>query len=693
MSTYWFSPDPYEDIPAPSHDGPDASAVGVLDAISEWTLGYGADFDVTKSEPVGSRFDRLIAIAPKSDPQRGRPPWNRYTKLIPPFRDEPGGGPANQRRRGLEENSRFVYPAPIPERAVPERGAIPTDPTWTRPTSVSSGRVVVMAVIDDAINVAHERFRAHGGGPHTRVDFAWVQDGAHEGAVPFGRELTRHTIDQALATHGEDDAAVLGELGLIDFRDGGMRHLGGRLGHGTHVLDLAAGDAPADAADDLRIIAVQLPRLVTRDTSGQHYTAFVFAALEYILARARAIYGGLGDTGGRKLPLILNFSYGISGGAHDGSNFIEDAIEALTSDTAAGDWLDVYSILPMGNRNLARGHAEAVAAEGGQTALTLPWSVPPGDTTSNYLEIYVPSAAPFRVAVTLPDGTTRDLGDLSTPQVLMCPRNGARIEQAVVARIARDEPVRWTGEAADTRRILLALAPSDPQADERSAAPHGLWSVRVSATLNAGERISAWLLRDDFALGHRPLGAQQSFLDDPAYRTNGPDGVVLGRDPQDSPAVVRRSGACNGMAMSANTVRVGGYMVGGALPNIVTYSGTAAGWMRQPLAAAASDRSPTRPGLLVAGLHSGTTVALNGTSVAAPQIARCLADAMMDPPAPAAGGAGGQPPIPPGLPDKLRAVLELIGDQLPARFEDEADRGGGRALAPPASVSRSIIYE
>lgn len=689
MGTYWFAPDPYDNIPAPSHDGPDAEAVGKLDAIAEWTLGYGADFDVTQSEPVGTRFDRLIAVAPKTDPSAGTPAWNRFTKLLPPFKDDPPAAARDRRRRALDENARFVYPAPIPENAVPERGDIADDPAWTRPASAEPARVVVMAVIDDAINLAHERFRARGGAT-TRIDFAWVQDADHRGAVPFGRELTGPDIDAALATHGEDDTAVLGALGLLDFHDGGLRHLGGRQGHGTHVLDVAAGDAPAHAQDELRIIAVQLPRLVTRDTSGQHYTAFVFAALEYILQRASAIHAGLGDVDGRKLPVIVNFSYGISGGPHDGTNFIEDAIETLTTAPAVANKLDIYPILPMGNRNLDRGHASATAAEDGPTGLTLPWRLPPGDTSSSYLEIYVPADAAFGVAVTLPDGTVRDLGDLSHPQVLMSPRNGARVEEAIVARIARDEPLRWTGEAAAYRRVLLALAPTDPLPDDRSPAPHGLWRVSVTATLSAGERINAWLLRDDFALGHRPLGAQQSYLDDPLYLRTGPDGKTLGQDPPDSRSVVRRSGACNGMAMSPSTVRVGAYQVGGRAAKIVDYSGTAADWMGQPLAAAATDRSPRRPGILVAGLHSGTTVPLNGTSVAAPQIARCLARAMMDPPSAPPADA---PPIPPDLPPKLRAVLQRIGHQLRPEFLAQAAQGGGRALPPPPSVARSIVYD
>jgi hypothetical protein len=88
----------------------------------------------------------------------------------------------------------------------------------------------------------------------------------------------------------------------------------------------------------------------------------------------------------------------------------------------------------------------------------------------------------------------------------------------------------------------------------------------------------------------------------------------------------------NAVATGKNTFVVGGYVRESAMPapysagGPVVKPGAAPRWPRRgPDAIAVSDQSRVLPGVLAAGTRSGSVVALNGTSVAAPQAARMKA--------------------------------------------------------------------
>src|SRR5262249_53551548 len=99
--------------------------------------------------------------------------------------------------------------------------------------------------------------------------------------------------------------------------------------HGAHVMDLATGYAPEHEKcppEEIRIIAVQLPNSVTVDTSSFGKDMYMLSALHYIFDRADIIAKGYNVD---KLRLVINFSYGYSGGRHDGETELEAAINEL----------------------------------------------------------------------------------------------------------------------------------------------------------------------------------------------------------------------------------------------------------------------------------------------------------------------------------------------------------------------------
>ncbi|MEO1103981.1 MAG: S8 family serine peptidase, partial [Pseudomonadota bacterium] len=520
----------------------------------------------------------------------------------------------------------LAIPAPLRKRAIPDG---PCSGTPHFDATANHDDIVLVGIIDDGINIAHERFTTvEGGRPVSRVDFAWLQDGIVDqaGCVPFGREWKGREISDVLCTARDEDDA-LRRLGLIDFERPGRNHLANAASHGTFVMDVAAGARSAEAETARRIVAVQLPTLVAYDVSGQQLGPFCIAGLKYIFERRRLMANEIG----KKVPLVVNISYGVSGGPHDGTHFVEEAIERLIASERAADHGPVEVVLPCGNRNLDR-CAAACEATAGITTLTTVWKLPPDDETSSYLEAWLPAGATdLSVEVDVPGVGAATLSGLSeqAPQVLM--RGADR--SSVVARIVVDRP-QLADDAGPRQRVLLSVAPTDAAHRPRERAPHGRWRVKVSARISEGERIEAWVLRDHSTVGYRSRGRQSAF-DDPLYERFGKDGDVQPLDPDSLPAgaFVRRSGSTSGLASGAST-RIVGASVHTADPlRIAHYSATAATASLAPDLSAAADRSLLRSGLVGSGTMSGSTQLMNGTSLAAPQLVRALAAAYAHDPA------------------------------------------------------------
>ncbi|SIO01385.1 S8 family serine peptidase [Vannielia litorea] len=597
-------------------------------------------------DPAQNSFSRLAPAEGGEKRLAAAPPPDEKAELAAAEAEE------------AEDQARIASRDTLHFRAPLRRVSLPQGATRTMEYTAQGlpeATATIVGVIDDGINPLHSAFRDSMGG--TRLDFAWVQDAAAPPGtttVPFGRELTKAEIDAELAAGPRPEPDRLAALGLGDFTRAGVHTVAQRLSHGTHVASLAAGDGP----DHLRLLTVQLPAAVTMNTSGAFMSPFVLAGAAHILDRAWLM--SLAE--GFPIPVVINFSYSLSGGPHNGLHFLERAIDTLVQahlerlarqfPTKPGR-SEVEVVLPTGNRLLARGHAEVAGGPQGRTAktaLTLPWRVQPGDESSNFLELWMPrSAAGVELWLTPPGGTaTRVTGLSATQSVLIHPEGDPA---AVIGRISLD---RQKGQQAldgipRKKRVLIALAPSCmPAAVARPACPSGLWQVELRARVSEGELIEAWIQRDDAPLGYRRPG-RQSYFDDPAYaRWDAMGGVAV----YDSgPSVVRRAGSLNGIATGRRSTVVGpsmtrsdrlaaGFPALGTLPGAPGYTplaahprraaapyGTAAApQMRQPDASAEGDRSLVTPGVIGAGAVSGSRMPMNGSSVAAPQFARFLAD-------------------------------------------------------------------
>jgi hypothetical protein len=510
--------------------------------------------------------------------------------------------------------------------------------------------VCIVAIIDDRIGIGHDRFQRADGS--TRVEYAWIQDGRFDPAagIPYGRELTKAEIDTLFARFRQgglyDEAGFYRECGLMDFGQKGRNGLGRRLTHGTHVLDCATGFPRAGDQSKRPIITVQLPVEVTEDTSGLSLEPHVMLAIDYILDRAARISV---ERGSGQLPLVINFSYGMIAAQHDGTSPIERRLDQIVTDRNAKGWKTAVT-LPSGNNHLSMCHAMLSFDKCGEEK-TLTLRVPPDDRTASFVELWVPfdAADPagkrIEVAVT-PFGAPQSpfLPQVDNSAVVWTP-----VGQTIVALVGYD----FFGPPVNRGRFTLALAPTWAHVRTKPLAPSGGWTIHVrNLALKPGETVNAWVQRDDTPIGFARRGRQCRFDQDPEYRrfTGIGDPVFPSGWPEmrDRPAaLIRRHGLMNGLSTGDGPYVLGGYvasMVQDAHPNesAAPYSGVGptedgAQGAAQPApdAMAESDRSFVRLGILRAGTMSGSTVALNGTSVASPQAARWIADQLAKGPPPA----------------------------------------------------------
>jgi hypothetical protein len=555
---------------------------------------------------------------------------------------------------------------------------------------------VVMGIIDDGIAFINERFRKIVGGTvESRVEHWWLQDGPSNptnfpfslvppGGVPYGCELRKFQIDALLSATSPagivDEDLFYRSAHLIDFSNVPpyLNHQSAawRASHGTHVMDLACGFDPSPPVHERPIICVQLPTQVTADVfPGTLYPA-IAEAIKYIVDRAQALAPSYGVL---SLPVVINVSYGLLADAHDGTGLLEAFIDAKIQE-CKNQGFDLRVVLPAGNSYLARTHAQISFTSAGPE--TLRWRVQPDDRTPSFLEVWLPDPLPAASRVTLklisPAGASWTIKEL--------PFSTVSFPYGQVSSSPWPSPAQRT-------RLTIMLQPTaqpDPNVPIPQLAPAGTWQIELHNTggLTAAPKdmVHAWVQRDDQIYGF-PLRGRQSFLDDANYVRFDNAGRDEERDTVVTPAVaVRRESTINSMATGTKAIVMGGYLKKEKLPAKYSAAGARTGMPvlpspppvplpnpsflttpRWPDAMAVSEDSRVHTGVLAAGTHSGSIVALGGTSVAAPQVARWVADDL-------AGGSAGH----------RLAVQTLASTGIPLPQPERSGAGGiSQTSIPP----------
>ena len=536
-------------------------------------------------------------------------------------------------------------------------------------TSATPQPVVVMGIIDDGIAFAHERFRMlAGAATKTRVERWWLQDGKFDGSAAYGRAMDRTQIDAMLATcitAGQlDEELFYRKAFLLDYSQDGHKSAAWRAAHGTHVMDLACGFDPVPARTDRPIVCVQLPTRVTERTYGGHLGPKINHGIKFIIDHAKTLALSRPVKG-----VVINISYGVFAGPHDGHHQIERDIEDRIVE-AAGLGLKLRVVLPAGNSFLERTHAQFPLAPG--DVVSLPWRVLPDDQTPSFVQIWLPGVAPTTTAgsrltltIKAPDGTSYAIAERGGT-VPFGPLGGhfGHAKYSVSPFMRGRFTIKLKGTAH------IDASPPD--------APSGAWTIEFRCTnaFGADKTVQAWVQRDDSLYGF-PLRGRQSYFDDPLYERFDPAGRDLEIDNVPN-ALVRRENTLNAFATGGSSAVI---VMGGYLrkenpdlhsPSLIYAKYSSAGPLAavppRPDALMVTEDSRVHGGVLAAGSRSGSVVAMGGTSVAAPQIARIIADDL------ATGGNGD------------RAYVWGRGDFYDGNWPAEAYRAGHRRIFSPPLV-------
>ena len=337
--------------------------------------------------------------------------------------------------------------------------AAATEVYQRRPEALAeTGAGVVVGVLDWGVDFTHPAFRSADG--RTRLLGLWDQrDGAHHNnRWGYGTIHSADDINRALQS--ERPFAALGYHPGDADAPAGIRHWQGS--HGTHVLDIAAGNgrgagAPgvAPGADLVFVHLARTASILGEENLGD--SASVLEAIDYVFDLA-------GDR-----PCVINMSVGAHGGPHDGSTCVELGIDQAV-------WLrDNRAIVnSAGNYFEANAHAQGRLTAGQIFELDL--LVPRADPTRSEVEIYYPHTDQFEVTLLDPMGRIAARANLGEQaEILVQGQRVGRVYHLARAPRRRD------------RLIDIFFYPD---------APGGRWQIQLAAHRLDDGRFHAWIERD-----------------------------------------------------------------------------------------------------------------------------------------------------------------------------------------------------
>jgi hypothetical protein len=500
---------------------------------------------------------------------------------------------------------------------------------WQKVKTGRLSKTPVVGIIDDSIGFLHHRFRRSDG--TTRFHRLWIMHndtlagnpGPHDPTPLSGVELTANHINQRLASN-QSEMALYRQVNYGVF-GAAIRHgTAFHAGHGTHVLDMAAGADPNDPTDHMSrvpILGVQLSPASIGETSGAALDPDLMRGFEWIITRALQMKG--------RFPLVINISLGSLAGPLDGTGDVERWIEAEMRryHTFSGK-APIRVVIAYGNAHKARLVAEASLCAGEE--VTLDWRILPDDATKSVLELRAEAGvgAQLAFALTPPDGGAAltaaqwpsgpTVHQYVVPSGVVC-----EVTNAVEVDPATLVPLR--------DKLLVTVAPTT-RSDARPAAASGNWKVTVQNTGQTDATVSFKVQRDDTPGGYRRNG-RQSWLD---HSTGW--GFEIELKAYSLPAAASPIRRENTEVSYAGFASPSVYFAGAARPDLTTTGAVrpsryaAEGGMpmpNAPLVSAMGDDGSALIGRRAAGVLTGATVRMAGSSMAAPSVSRKLLEYAM----------------------------------------------------------------
>ena len=469
-----------------------------------------------------------------------------------------------------------------------------------------SKKPLLAAVLDDGCAFANTRFVA---GAQPRVLWLWNQEPTASAGTPlfgangpsvdsdfmYGRQWSRPAL-QTLITSSAGQAQAYAAAELSSLRRAAA--------HGPHMTDLLCGREPWD------LVFVQFPRAGIDDPSGLWLKRYAIDGLNYVLDCA----GPLTTT------VVANLSWGPQTGPHDGNSVLERAIDEMVAVQAAQGRKLIVSV-PAGNSFASQAHAQIAFGSGGGVR----WIVPPDGRMPAVLEVWWPKTAAVtdvRMRVRPPSGPAVNL----------------------VPGLNLPAPLRWAAlllPTIDSGPVALLVVHPTEFDDASLRGLHGTWTLEFDRPSNpAAGDLHVYVARADHNMGARRR-ASASYLSDDAQEAHRFVAASRRHD-EAAGSAVRRAGTLNGLATGAATKVAAGYSFSDFRMASYSSSGRSRGARTGPDYTCVTDQSALIRGVRATGVRSGTVVRLVGTSTAAPQLGRILAN----------GSAIPFDPLPPVSPDR-----------------------------------------
>lgn len=181
-------------------------------------------------------------------------------------------------------------------------------------SQAGGGAGVVLGVIDYDGDFVHRNFR-HANGK-TRLLALWDQNGGNSPASPFGYGIEHSAASLNLAMGQVDPYSAVG-------------YYPDTAAHGTHVMDIAAGNGNGSGMSGMAPNADLIFVNVTHDkdpNTAEEIINTSFGDSVTLLEALKYIFDKASTT-----PAVVNVSLGTNGGPHDGTTLVEQGIDALVS--------------------------------------------------------------------------------------------------------------------------------------------------------------------------------------------------------------------------------------------------------------------------------------------------------------------------------------------------------------------------